>query len=281
MITILGWLWRPDTGAAPYSADHVNVWARMIHRNLTIPHRFVVVTDTPEADFDPLVTPIPLWDDWRDVAPNWGKDKVNCYRRLKAYSAEFGELITVPSSKFEVPSSASNIEHRTQNPEPPRFVSVDLDLVVLGNKDSTRQEPFLDPLFDRPEDYLILKRFLQNGTRPKNWCQGSMWMMTAGARRQVWDSFEGQRSADMTNGLIGTDQAWVAFTLPSSEAGWTHQDGVVCWTDLSSNWTRYRQEVPPVKMIFFNCNPKQDELGKPIRPGETAKFPWIADYYHR
>lgn len=255
MITILGWLWRPASGEPRYTADHVNVWARMIHRNLTLPHRFVVATDTPEADFDLLVTPIPLWDDWREVRANWGEGKVNCYRRLKAYSDEARSLIGE------------------------RFVSVDLDLVVLGNRDSSRQEPFLDALFDRPEDFLILKRFMGNGARPKNWCQGSMWMMTAGARRRVWDSFEGQRSADMTNGLIGTDQAWVSFTLPPTEAGWTEKDGVVCWTDLHSNWTRYRTEAPPVKMIFFNCNPKQDELAKPIRPRESVKFPWIGEYY--
>src|SRR5688572_1549925 len=148
MLTILGWLWK-SRGDYSYTPTHANIWARMIHRNLTLPHRFVCVTDTPEADFDPLITPVRLWDDWRDVKANWGEKKVNCYVRLKAFSEEARELIGQ------------------------RFVSVDLDLVVLGNDDSNKPAvPFLDPLFDRSEDFVMLRRFLNNGTRPKNIYQG-------------------------------------------------------------------------------------------------------------
>lgn len=257
MLTILGWLWKNAHAEGPhYTPEHAGVWARMIHRNLTLPHRFVVVTDTPEAEFDPLIKPVPLWDDCRDVKPNWGEKKVNCYPRLKAFSVEARDLIGE------------------------RFVSIDLDLVVLGNDDSSALPwPFLDPLFDRPEEFVMLRRFLQNGASKLNVYQGSMWMMTAGARKDVWTSFKGQESAKQTKHLIGTDQAWITHTLGPNEAGWTDKDEVICWTDALSNWPRYRNAPPPVKMVFFNCNPKQDLLAKPIRPGETVKFPWIGRFY--
>lgn len=257
MLTILGWLWKnPNPDGPHYTPWHANVWARSIHRNLTLPHRFILATDTPEADFDPLITPIALWDDWRGLACNWPDHRGNCYPRLKAFSEEAREIIGA------------------------RFVSIDLDLVVLGNTDSSAPpEPFLDPIFDRKEDFLILKRFLRSGADPKNWCQGSMWMMTAGARARVWTEFTGRDSVAATKGMLGTDQAWLAHKLSPDEAGWSEKDGVVCWLDLN-NQQKYL-EPPAVKMIFFNTSwdQKPDYLSKPIRARERAKVPWIARFY--
>src|SRR5689334_1685231 len=103
MLTIVGWLWRDPDYAVQYKPAHANIWARMIHRNLTLPHRFVVFTDRPDAYFDPLITPIPLWSDWRDLKKdNW---PTNCYVRLKVFSEEMRGILG------------------------DRFVSIDLDCV--------------------------------------------------------------------------------------------------------------------------------------------------------
>src|SRR5262245_4870107 len=97
MLTIVGWLWRQDQMATVYNIDHANTWARMIHRNLTIPHRFKIFTDFPQdewKDFIPLIEPAKLWDDWRDVKnPLWPPIKPQCYVRLKVFSREAREWI--------------------------------------------------------------------------------------------------------------------------------------------------------------------------------------------
>ena len=159
--TVVGWLWKQDKGSREYTPERVNIWARMIQRHLTLSHRFVLLTDQPDADYCSLIEPIPLWEDWRSLESPLGISKPSCYRRLKAFSAEAAEIIGK------------------------RFVSIDLDCVVLEN---------LDPLFDRPEDFLIYRRPISMLPQDElNTYQGSMWTMTAGARSRGLEPVQGPR----------------------------------------------------------------------------------------
>jgi hypothetical protein len=55
-----------------------------------------------------------------------------------------------------------------------------------------------------------------------------MWMMTAGARRQVWEQFNPQTSPQTAKraGKFGSDQGWISYCLGPGEATWTRADGV-------------------------------------------------------
>jgi hypothetical protein len=81
----------------------------------------------------------------------------------------------------------------------PRFVSLDLDVVVTGD---------LTPLFERTEDFVIwawpFRGTLYNGT---------MWMMDAGARAKVWTEFDPATSPTKSRlaGFAGSDQAWMNY----------------------------------------------------------------------
>jgi hypothetical protein len=212
-LTVVGWLWRSDN-LLRYSPRHANVWARMIHRHLSIPHRFVLMTDQPEANFDPLIQPVPLWDTWRALRnERWGVTKPQCYVRLRAFSKKAEEIFG------------------------PRFVSMDLDCVVLQS---------LDPVFNRAEDFLIIRR--DHHTTPYN---GSMWMMTAGARAQVFDDFKGAESIEVARKFIGTDQAWINCRLGPNEKGWDLADGVWGWPRIR-NQIAYRRRPPDgARIVFF------------------------------
>jgi len=250
MLTILGWLWQSKTFLGKYTPENVNIWARMINRNLTLPHRFVVATDTPKAAFDPLVTAIPLWPDWRDLQnKRWPGTKPQCYVRLKAFSEQARELIGE------------------------RFVSVDLDCLVTGN---------LDSLLDRTDDFLIFRRYPQCDRDKLNTYVGAMWMMNAGARQQVWNDFKGQRSIDELNAkmrLIGSDQAWIRYKLGPNEPGWSLADGVWTWPQVKEP-DRYRAAPPEgCRIIFFNGEEKPEHCLAPIRPRETLKYPWVREFY--
>jgi hypothetical protein len=154
----------------------------MVSRNLTIPHRLLCITDRPREISKDIPT-YQLWDAPSVVNPNWGITRPQCYVRLKAFSEEIREILG------------------------DRFVSIDLDCVVTGNLDKT---------LGRTEDFII-----NAGETPKNAYNGSMWMMNAGARRQVWEQFgqDGIMRA-LKNGYMGSDQAWIRECLGPDEATW-------------------------------------------------------------
>lgn len=166
---------RPD-----YTAGHVNRLASMVSRHLRMPHEIVCVTDRPEG-IDGGIRIVPLWDDLR----NYGR----CFVRLKAFSPEMRDIIGE------------------------RFVSLDLDTVIVGE---------LDPLFDRPEPFVIWS----DPSRLLPYC-GSQWMLTAGYAPQVFEQFDYEiwKMLKPERNWHGSDQAWMAHTLPGT-ATWGRGDGV-------------------------------------------------------
>lgn len=267
-LTVVGWLWRGGV----YRPEHANIWARMIARHLSMPHRFVLMTDYTGAEFDPLITPVALWEDWRELKNSaWGADKPQCYVRLKAFSREAAELLG------------------------PRFVSIDLDIVVLAA---------LDPLFDRAEDFLILRRTPLNQSERSSTYQGSMWLMTAGARERVWSEFKGAETVAAAAPYIGTDQAVMRHVLGPDEKGWTEEDGVYCFRNIQRAGAKYAARAPKnARIVVFNSAkkpwdfpagekagvPRCHQCQAPIRldspwalswtRGSRAEYPWIAENY--
>jgi hypothetical protein len=138
----------------------------------------------------------------------------------------------------------------------PRFVWLDLDCVVTGD---------LAPLFDRPEDFITW-----GDTNPKNSVNGSMVMMTAGARRQVLDDFDPETSPALTRrvGHFGSDQAWISHVLGQGEVRWGMADGVYS----------YRVHLKPARgvlpqnarIIFFHG---QIDPWSP----EAQRLAWVRD----
>ena len=232
-LTIVGWLWKGERNL--YGPQHANTWARMIHRNLTIPHRFIVVTDFAESEFSRLIEPLPLWDDWRDlVNPTWGLNHYTCYVRLKAFSRAAREFFG------------------------PRFVSIDLDCVVLGN---------LDALFQRDDEFLIYRRpVLMTPFDELNCYQASMWMMDAGARAQVWEKFRGASSVHDARQYLGTDQGWLRHILGPDEKGWDVTDGVYGWPQLRDNHNYSGSPPKGAKIVFFYGKQKPWEIASIGRP---------------
>lgn len=188
MITILTWLWKQPNGRTAYTADHVNIWASMVSRNLAMPHELACVTNMPRG-IDPKVRIITPPGEFEDVTtPRWANGRPSCFRRLAMFrrdaAAMFGK----------------------------RFVCMDLDVVIGGP---------LDPLFDRSDDLVIFK-----GTAPNRPYNGSMILMTAGCRPQVYEKFTQDGAIEAGQLYTGSDQAWLAHILGYGEATWSEADGV-------------------------------------------------------
>ncbi len=94
-----------------------------------------------------------------------------------------------------------------------RIVCMDLDLVVTGP---------LDDLFDRAEPFTILQ-----GVNTANPCpfNGSLWMLEAGYRPDVWHEFSLDLAQKVPFHEFPDDQAWLADMLPDAGA-FGLEDGV-------------------------------------------------------
>jgi len=142
----------------------------------------------------------------------------------------------------------------------PRFVSMDLDVVIVDD---------ITGLLSRKEDFIIWGSVLR--TTPYN---GSMWMMDAGARKEVWDDFDPITSPIKTRkvNLYGSDQAWFCYRLGKHEKQWTPEDhGVYAWrSDIKKN----AYELPHnAKIVFFNGH------NDPWQPQPQRLSPWILEHY--
>lgn len=244
-LSVVCWLWQGKTMGmrVDYTARHVNILASMVSRHLRMPYEMVCVTDTPEG-IDGSVRIVPIWDDL--------KQHGRCFVRLKAFAPGMQDILGE------------------------RFVSLDLDTLVVGN---------LDPLFDRPGDFVIWA----DPSRITPYC-GSMWMVKAGSHPEVFTEFDIAEHATLKPRFdyFGSDQAWMAYKLPNA-ATWTKHDGVL---SFKNHILRVKGgEVLPRRFkrkIRWNGTPPLPEHARIIhfhgRNDPTQRVlheicPWIAEHY--
>lgn len=232
---VVCWKWKPRREyRSKYDHTHVNTLFNMVRRHFHRAHEFVCITDDP-IGLDTRIRVVDLWDTHADLPSPHGGLNPACYRRLKMYSPEARDLIGE------------------------RFVSLDLDCVIVDD---------VTPVWDRPEEFMIWGETLR--TTPYN---GSMQMMTAGARRQVWEDFDPVKSPELAlkAGYHGSDQAWISYKLGPHEARWTKKDGVFSW----------RMECKPnggklpkgARIVFFEGHVD------PWSPTALSMSPWIKEHY--
>lgn len=227
--------WKPQLHGyrSTFGPAAVNALRRMVARHYPHPHRFICVTDDPRG-LDAGIEVVKLWDDFAQIPSPHGRQNPSCYRRLKAFAPEMASILGE------------------------RFVWMDLDTVVVGD---------LVPLFDRPEDFVIWGE-----TDPRSFYNGSMVLMTAGARRQVLDDFN-PRTSPMTAkraGKFGSDQGWISYRLGPGEATWGREDGVYS----------YRVHIHPhgnrlpdnARVVMFHG--KHDPWD-----ARTNQVPWVREHW--
>ena len=207
MLTVLAWFWRQPGGRCDYTAQHVNIWADMVQRNLAMPHRLACVTDHADGIRDGIEIIAPPREFENARIPTWRDDRPQCLRRLAMFRKDAGRIFGE------------------------RFVCMDLDCVISGP---------LDPLFDRDDDFVMFR-----GTQPGRPYNGSMMMLRAGARPQVYEDFsiDGATRAGQT--YFGSDQAWIAQCLGPGEATWGEEHGVLHW------WEGSGVPVPDAARLLF------------------------------
>lgn len=216
-----------------FSAAQVNTLQRMIARNYPAPHRVFCVTDQAEG-IDPGVTVVPDWKDYADLPSPSGRRNPSCYRRLRAFAPEMADTFG------------------------PRFVLLDLDTVIAGD---------LRPLVDRPDDFVIW-----GDTNPRTYYNGSLILMTAGARSKVWTTFHPIESprASYRAGHHGSDQGWISYCLGPHEQKWSTADGVYSY----KNHLRQMTQLPAnARVVSFHGE------FDPWDAHVQQRHRWVAEHY--
>jgi hypothetical protein len=235
-LNVVCWKWAPRSGyRSSYGPETVNVLHAMVRRHYPALGRFLCVTDDPSG-IDAGIEIVTPWNDFADLPSPHGGKNPSCYRRLRAFHPEAGAVFGE------------------------RFVSLDLDVVVTGD---------LAPLWDRPEDFVCY-----GDTNPKTHYNGSMFLLRAGSRPQVWTDFDPRRSPDLAYeaGFFGSDQAWLSYCLGRDEARWARHDGVVSFrNEIRQSGSK---ELPAgTRVVVFH-----GELD-PWHPFAQARYAWVREHY--
>jgi len=206
----------------------------MVQKHYPKPHRFICVTDDPTG-LEPGVEVVPLWQDFAGIPSPHGGKNPSCYRRLRMFHPEIGALVG------------------------PRFVTMDLDCVVTGD---------LSPIFDRTEDFVMWG----DQTNPTTHYNGSLLLMTAGARPNVWERFDPVYSPRESRaaGQFGSDQGWISHCLGGGEAKFDKRDGVY---SFRCHLGEGLEPLPAdARVVFFHG--RHD----PWSP-RVAHLAWIQEHY--
>lgn len=233
MLTVVCWKWKPIAGyRSEFGPETVNVLRRMVARHYRSDFRFLCVTDDASG-IDPEIEVRRLWNDFAHVPPPQGRKNPSCYRRLRAFAPDIASIFGE------------------------RFVSIDLDTVIVGD---------LAPIFDRPEPFVIW-----GDTNPTTYYNGGLFLMTAGARPQVWEQFDPETSPMRAKaaGHFGSDQGWISYCLGPGEAKFSKTDGVYSFrNDIAS--PRGPRPLPEgARLISFHGN--HDPWSMRVQ----AEYPWV------
>lgn len=239
MIDVVCFKWKKPGYRSIFTAQHVNNLYRMVQKHYQRPFRFSCVTDDPRG-LAPEVRPVQLWDDYANVQSPNGLRFPSCYRRLKLFSNDLEDTFG------------------------PHRVWIDLDVVITGD---------MVPIWDRPDDFVIISGKWEKQDRAWSCYNGSMCMVRAGTRTQVWERFDPQTSPAQSRaaGYQGSDQGWIGFCLGPDEATWGPSDGVYSYrNNLKPAGGRLPENA---RLVVFHG--KHDPWGP-----EAQRLAWVRDHYN-
>lgn len=134
-----------------------------------------------------------------------------------------------------------------------RLVCMDLDMIITGP---------LDPLFRRPETFVIL-----GGANSVNPCpfNGSVMMVRAGHHGELWTDFSMEEATKIKYHEFPDDQGWIAHKLPNA-ATWPCGLRSGIYAFKKPGWPADNRLPPDARIVAFPGA---------RRPSEFTKFAWV------
>jgi len=248
MIRFVIWKWKPQNETfryrEEYTAKHVNIFANMIDRNISIPYEIVCITDDPTG-IDGGIKTIPIWDDLIEYQM--------CYRRLRIFSEEMADLIG------------------------PKFISMDIDCVIVNNitpivkfeedfkicHPRKNKTPYCGSMFG-----------MKAGTKSHIWHEFDrndlVWLADYGGRITGKSQRWVHRPAYDAGFIVGSDQSYISYKLWPDVATWGADDGVL---NFNQHFRVKNSKINDAKIIFF------PGIFDPSHTGLYEKYPWIEKYW--
>jgi lipopolysaccharide biosynthesis glycosyltransferase len=241
--SVVCFLW--NDGVRKYLPEHVNRLKDLIKKYLTIPHRFICITDEDEG-FDEGVElfKLPEEANWIKGIKTLEKERMpSSYRRLWLFSEEAKCLGD-------------------------RILMLDIDVMVVG---------CIDKLFSlnadfvgwRPRSEFRNKIKKINGARRIG---GGTWLLRTGTHTHIWENFslEGQQKAREV-GWRGSDQAWLSYNLAETCTVFPDSMGIYHTQDGTKGWETIPQDA---SIIHFNGKTKPWSI-------QSNNRVWYVDFFNR
>lgn len=238
------YLWRDpsrDNRGYVCTVDHVDILRRMLERNVTVPYRFVCVTDEP-------VGRLPI----KRVAPNMAKHVPGTvYARLMQQDRSWAE---------------KNLGKR--------ILSLDVDVAITGNIDHilNRMEDFV--IWRNPNYHEGGKRaFYQSSVQLFN--AGARQCLY-----EDFDPTNPQLLQWINRRFGGREQAWISERLPWDEAYFDASDGIYGAGRLLDGGTYASHNRDVYTELPDNaCIVSFPGARAPWQPEVQAKHPWLKEHY--
>jgi hypothetical protein len=208
MLAICTWLWGDQ-----YGLEDVAKLKRGIERHLKQPYRFILITES-ERNISSRDLP--------SVERHYIVDRrllthKGCFVRLRMFDSSWQKKLKIDD----------------------RLVCMDLDSIVTGH---------LDPLFDRPEPFVILA-----GANSMNPCpfNGSLMMIRPGANEELWTDFSMDAVATIPQMEFPDDQGWIAHKVPNA-ATWRAGRASGVFAFRKPGWYTREESLPrEARLVVF------------------------------
>lgn len=219
MLSVVVHMWRGHDERRQFLPEHVNTFARMFRRVLTLEHEVVCVSD----ERDGLDKSVVRWVETpaaaralRAIPSPEGTRFPTCYQRLWNWSRE------------------------ARNVFAPRILAADIDTALLRD--------FSDELL-YPDD-LVGNRPTMTWGNP-NRIAGGLYLLTTGSHPEVWEKFTGADSIKLARlaGFRGSDQAWISYCVGIKARLWGASAGIYSVRDFLDK----NKPLPAdARLIHFN-----------------------------
>jgi hypothetical protein len=255
-LTVTCFYWSDPERRRDYSFNpgHVVILRDMVKRHLTVPHRFVCVTNE-EIEFRDYwgIETIPL--NMEKHVPG------TVFARLWMRSPEFNQVLWEKFGGGVHPEDGSIPQFRIFN--------LDLDVVIVGS---------IDPIVDRDEESVFWRNpNYDSGGASRAFYQTSVQLFTAGSHPELWNDFDVNETTKWVNRRFGgAEQAWVSERLSWTEPFWDDKNGIYGAGRLFNGKpdSGIQTELPEnARIVSFPGNRMPDQ------PEVQEMHPWISEHY--